>query len=125
MAKFFKAFSFLTMLFLTSCQEGGEAGDLLGQWRMAGSDNEYISFSGSLTLFRNITKGEVYGSFQHVGDSLFIQCYSIDGAYNDTIIVEKDFGFSPFQNIRMKIEVLNSDALILSKGHRTWNFYKY
>jgi hypothetical protein len=31
----------------------------------------------------------------------------------------------PFTNIRLKIEKLNSDDLVLSKDGRTWNFYKY
>ena len=65
----------LTLTF-SSCQEGREAGDLLGQWRMADSDSKYISFSGSITEFRYVKDGSlrqyVFGNFQHVGDSLFI-----------------------------------------------------
>ena len=45
MAKFFKYIFLLTSyIFLLSCQEGGDAGDLLGQWRLSGSDTQYISF---------------------------------------------------------------------------------
>ena len=116
---------FLFTLPLTSCQEGGEAGDLLGQWRLTGTDTKYISFSGSVTLFRSISESEVGGNFQHVGDSLFIQCYSIYGNPQDTAIVEKTFGFKPFNNIRMKIVTLDADHLTLSKDFQTWSFYKY
>ena len=125
MGKYFKHFIFFLFFFLTSCQEGREAGDLWGQWRMTGSDSEYVSFSGSVSLFRSISKGEVYGNFQHVGDSLFIQCYSIKGLASDTIVVEDTFGFKPFNNIRVKIEAVDGDILVLSKDGQTWNFYKY
>ena len=110
---------------LSSCQEGGEAGDLFGQWRLQGSDTKYISFSGSVTLFRNTERGEVFGQFQHLSDSLFIKCVSIKAAPSDTDIVENTFGFKPFTNIRMKIERLDSDDLVLSKDGRIWSFYKY
>ena len=125
MAKYFKLFTIFSLFFLASCQEGGEAGDLWGQWRMTGSDDKYLSFSGSVLLFRNISKGEVFGNFQHVGDSLFMQCYSANGLPSDTTIVETAFGFKPFNNIRVKIEVLDGDVLVLSKDNQTWNFYKY
>ena len=125
MAKYFKLFTIFSLFFLVSCQEGGEAGDLWGQWRMTGSDDKYLSFSGSVLLFRNISKGEVFGNFQHVGDSLFMQCYSATGLPSDTTIVETTFGFKPFDNIRVKIETLDGDILVLSKDGRTWNFYKY
>ena len=125
MAKYFKLFTIFSLFFLASCQEGGEAGDLWGQWRITGSDDKYLSFSGSVLLFRNISKGEVFGNFQHVGDSLFMQCYSANGLPSDTTIVETAFGFKPFNNIRVKIEVLDGDVLVLSKDNQTWNFYKY
>ena len=116
---------------LLSCQEGREAGDLFGQWRLRGSDTNYISFSGSVCLIKNINKGEVFGNFQHVGDSLFIQCVTTKKASEqaeakkDTIMVENDFGFKPFTNIRLKITTLNDDDLELSQGSQTWRFYKY
>ena len=127
MARFFKFLLPLTayLFLLTSCQEGGDAGDLLGQWRMTGSDTKYVSFSGSLTLFRSIGEREVYGKFQHVGDSLFIQCYSVQGLKADTVMIEHTFGFKPFKNIRLKIEKLNGDDLILSRDGQTWRFYLY
>lgn len=117
---------FSTLFF--SCQEGGEAGNLIGQWRMTESDTKYISFSGSVSLFRNLWNGElheVYANFQHINDSLFIQCVSIEGNPIDTTIVEIDYGFAPFTNIRTKIEVLDSEQLILSKDGKKWSFYKY
>ena len=125
MARFFNTIIALSLLLLVSCQEGGEAGDLLGQWRLADSDTKYVSFSGSLTLFRSISEGEVYGKFQHVGDSLFIQCLSIYGVPSDTAIVEKSFGFQPFGDIRLRIEALSNDKIVLSKGQRQWKFRKY
>lgn len=125
MVKFCKSFLFLSLFILASCQEGGEAGDLLGQWRMADSDTKYVSFSGSLTLFRSLTEGEVYGKFQHVGDSLFIQCFSIYGSLSDTAIVENSFGFQPFGDIRLKIDALSADKILLGKGSRQWKFRKY
>ncbi|MBR1503048.1 MAG: hypothetical protein IJ618_04080 [Prevotella sp.] len=92
---------------------------------MAGSDKQYISFSGSITWIRSLPKGEVFGNFQHVGDSLFIQCYSIEGDIADTILVEDTYGFKPFNSIRVKVQSLTSDKLILTKGQQTWGFDKY
>lgn len=126
MEKYYKTLLvFMTCFCLTACQEGGEAGDLLGQWCMSDSDTRYISFSGSLTLLRSTTEGEVFGQFQHQGDSIFIQCYSIYGTPADTMIVEQSFGFKPFDNIRVRIDKLDNDRLMLSKDGVTWNFYKY
>ena len=126
MVRFFKSsVLLLCMLILSSCQEGGEAGDLFGQWRLAGHDTQYISFSGSITLIRSTDETEVFGNFQHVGDSLFIQCYSIEALPLDTVVVEQTFGFSPFNNIRLRIENIKSDCLVLSKDGRIWSFDKY
>ena len=123
MARFFKMTILFCLVLLTGCQEGGEAGDLFGQWRM--TDTHYVSFSGAVTKLRCTTAGEVYGNFQHVGDSLFIQCYSIKGAKIDTIMVEESFGFKPFNNIRVKIAALDNDQLVITKGSQTWSFHKY
>lgn len=133
MVKYFKYIFLLTsfLFFLISCQEGREAGDLFGQWHMDSQESNYIGFSGSVTVLRNITginsnsMRQVYGNFQHVGDSLFIQCYSAEALRTDTTMVEESFGFKPFNNIRVKIESLNGDILVLSKDHQTWSFYKY
>ena len=129
MARFFKRCIVAAAILLTACQEGGDAGDLLGQWRMTGSDSRYLSFAGSIAEFRlvenNNLMSEVFGNFQHVGDSLFIHCYSIYGGKNDTLTVEQEFGFRPFDNIRLKIDVLDNDHLTLSKDGRLWSFYKY
>lgn len=130
MARFFKLISVFFLFFFMSCQEGKEAGRLLGQWRLAGSESEYISFSGSISLLRSIVKGNeygiaVYGNFQHIGDSLFIQCYSAESTHTDTVMVEETFGFKPFNDIRVKIETLNEDVLVLAKDNQTWSFYKY
>ena len=125
MARFFKLIAFLFLTSFISCQEGRDAGDLWGQWRMTGSDSEYICFSGSVSLFRSVSNANVYGNFQHVGDSIFIQCYSIDALRSDTTTVEEIFGFKPFTDIRVKIKMLNEDNLVLSKDSLTWSFYKY
>ena len=121
--------AFPLTLMLSSCQEGREAGDLLGQWRMTGSDSKYVSFSGSITEFRYVENGllqrYVFGNFQHVGDSIFIQCYSINGDEADKQLVEETFDFKPFNNIRLRIAMLNSDALILTYKEKTWNFKAY
>ena len=133
MARYYKYWAvscwLLAVGMLFSCQEGGEAGDLLGQWRMVGTDTHYMAFSGSLTVFRMISgselKSQVYGNFQHQGDSIFIQCYSIKGDPSDTLIIENTFGFRPFNNIRLKIDRLDDDNLVLSKDNQRWSFYKY
>ena len=134
MAKSYKIIRHLTsyillltssILLLTSCQEGGEAGDLFGMWHMSDSDTGYLSFSGSVSLFQTSVEKRVYGNFQHQGDSLFIQCYSAKELKSDTIMVEESFGFKPFNNIRVKIESLNGDIMVLSKDGQKWNFYKY
>ena len=129
MAKFYKhLISYLLILtsyLFVSCQEGRDAGDLFGQWRLSGSDTKYISFSGSIVWIKNLNENELYGNFQHVGDSIFIQCYSIKGIPEDTTLVENSFGFRPFNNIRLKIETLSSDRLLLRKDNQTWSFDKY
>lgn len=125
MARFFKILSLTAIILLTACDEGRDAGDLHGQWRMSGSDTKFIGFSGSVTMFRSLMEGEVFGNFQHVGDSLFIQCYSIKELQTDTTIVEESYGFRPFNNIRLKIESIDDDNLLLSKEDRKWSFYKY
>lgn len=126
MQKFYKYILFFLFIFLSlSCQEGREAGDLFGQWRQKGTDDRYISFSGSVALFRDGHGGKVFGAFQHVGDSLFIQCHSIEGVAKDTTYIEKHFGMTPFTDIRLKIENLDDDNLILLKGTQTWSLYKY
>lgn len=130
MARFFKRLLALAsyLLLLTSsisCQEGGEAGDFFGQWRMKGTEGKYISFSGSTTWLKSMGEGDVFGNFQHVGDSLFIQCYSINATPGDTAIVEQAFGWKPINEIRLKINVLDGDNLVVSKGGQTWSFYKY
>ena len=78
-----------------------------------------------VSLITVIWIDQVYGNFQHQGDSLFIQCYSINEEIEDTIAVEEGFGFKPFNNIRVKIEILNGDILVLSKDGQKWNFRKY
>ena len=131
MARFYKKSLLLLSLItfhlslLTSCQEGREAGDLFGQWRLEGSDSKYISFSGAVTYVKDIHFGEAYGVFQHQGDSLFMQCRSIKGLPGDTLAVEQSFGFKPMDNIRVRIVTLDSDKLVLDKNGQTWSFYKY
>jgi hypothetical protein len=130
MARFFKyfllsLFAFHFSLLFSSCQEGREAGDLLGQWRMDHTDSKYISFSGSIVWVKDLKNCNVYGNFQHVGDSLFIQCYSEKAEKADTIMVEESFGFKPFNNIRLKIEQLDNDHITLSKNGKTWIFNKW
>ncbi len=129
MAKYYKLLVISLCLLLTACQEGGEAGDLWGQWKMVGTAPKYIAFSGSVAAFRttynNKLTHEIFGNFQNTGDSVFIQCYSIKGDPADTTTIENDYGLKPFTNIRLKIEALDCGRLILSKGNKKWNFEKY
>ena len=127
MANYYKFFLFLTssIILLTSCQEGREAGDLWGQWRMDYSDSQYVCFSGSIVWIKDLNMGGVNGNFQHVGDSLFIQCYSEKAEKSDTTLVEDSFGFKPFNNIRVKIAALDNDQLVITKGSQTWSLHKY
>lgn len=127
MVRFSKFFLplYLFALLLFSCQEGREAGSLFGQWKQSGYDNRYISFSGSVVWLNGCQDGNIFGNFQHCGDSLFMQCYSITPSPADTILVEDIFEFRPINNIRLKIECLNDDALVLSKENQTWSFRKY
>ncbi|GEM_PF-1346821 len=140
MARYFKfivhSSQFIVLLLafpltFSSCQEGRDAGDLLGQWRMTGSDSKYVSFSGSIAEFRYVEDGAlrqfVFGNFQHVGDSLFIQCYSIDEEQKiiDKELIENTYNMKPSDNIRVKIEVLDGNHLSLSKDGQWWYFYKY
>lgn len=125
MARFYKLISLFAIILLSSCEEGRDAGNLYGLWRMSGSETKYISFSGSITSIKSLVEGEVFGNFQHVGDSLFIQCYSKDELLSDTIMIESSYGFKPFNNIRLRIESVDNDNLVLSKGGKIWSFYKY
>lgn len=125
MGRFYKLVSLLAIILVSACEEGRDAGSLYGQWRMSGSDTKYISFLGSITSIKDLTEGEVFGNFQHVGDSLFIQCYSIDNLQSDTIMIESSYGFRPFNNIRLKIESIDNDNLVLSNKGKIWSFYKY
>ena len=61
MARYFKKFFLfpfpLTLaLLLLSCQEGHEAGDLLGMWKReaVAADNQYVAFSGNIVLMRAV-----------------------------------------------------------------------
>lgn len=112
-------------LLTSSCQEGREAGDLLGQWRQTGTDDRYVSFAGSVALFHDGQGRKVFANFQHVGDSLMIQCHSIEGLATDTAHIEQHFGMKPFKDIRLKIDNLDDDHLIVSQGGQIWSFYKY
>ena len=129
MAKYYKLLTvscWLLAVGLTfACQEGREAGDLFGQWKQEGVGNRHISFSGSVVWLNATSDGNIYGNFQHIGDSLFMQCYSNRALPEDTILVEELFGFKPINDIRLKIEVLDSEHLILNKGERTWKLIKY
>ena len=135
MAKFYKLLAISCWLLAASCQEGREAGDLWGQWRMGvdpftiwneqiRSEAQYLSFSGNIAWFK-ANGVEVFGNFQHQGDSLFIQCSSIEGSPIDTLTVERDFDMRPFTNIRLKIENLSSDRLQLRQDNQAWAFDKY
>ena len=127
MARFSKYFFLLTssIILLTSCQEGKSAGDLLGQWRLTGKDNMYVSFSGAITQFHKNNDQSVFGQFQHVGDSLFIQCASIYQEKSDTTFIEDVYGMKPFTNIRLRIDALDSEHLLLSKNGQYWSLEKY
>jgi len=118
----------LASCFLVSCQEGGDAGDLFGQWRL--TESKYISFSGSVVSFLSVNVNnsrpkEVFGKFQHQGDSVFIQCSSVKKEKSDTLMVEDEFGMKPFNNIRVKIDAIDSDRLILSKDGKIWSLKKW
>ena len=132
MAKFYKFFLplYLFTFLLLSCQEGRDAGDLFGQWQM--TDSKYVSFSNSIVVFRsvnsNVRDGEVYGTFEHVGDSLFIHFYSITdvtGTPEDIDLIENVFGLKPFGNIRFRIDALDDDQLLLSKDNQHWKLIKW
>ena len=115
-----------TLLLVASCQEGHEAGDLFGMWRL--TESKHISFSGSVASFRHINDfraREVFANFQHQGDSLFIQCSSIKKDQLDTVMVENEFGMKPFTNIRVKIDAVDGDRLLLSKDGQRWSFEKW
>jgi hypothetical protein len=54
-----------------------------------------------------------------------MQCSSIYQEKSDTTFVEDDFGMKPFTNIRLRIDALDSDRLLLSKDNQHWSFEKY
>lgn len=115
----------LPAVILSSCQEGSDAGSLLGQWRLEGSPTQYLSFSGSVTLLRSVGKAEVFGNFQQHGDSLFLQFHSIYAHPSDTAAVVNLFGPQPIDDIRLKVMTLDGGHLVLGNGQRLWNFCYY
>ena len=125
MAKFYKLLAIGCWLLAASCQEGRDAGDLLGQWKLMDKEDMYVSFSGTITQFRKNNGQAVFAKFQHVGDSLFIQCSSIYQEKSDTTIIEEEYGMKPFDNIRLRIDVLDGDRLTLSKDGQHWVLQKY
>ena len=125
MAKFYKLLAIGCWLLAASCQEGRDAGELLGQWKLMDKEDMYVSFSGTITQFRKNNGQAVFAKFQHVGDSLFIQCSSIYQEKSDTTIIEEEYGMKPFDNIRLRIDVLDGDRLTLSKDGQHWVLQKY
>ena len=131
MVKFYKTlalrltFIVYCSLFIVSCQQGSEAGDLLGQWRLEGHDDMYVSFSGTIAQFRKNNGQKVFANFQHQGDSLFMQCSSIYKQKTDTTLIENEYGMTHFTNIRLRIDALDNDRLLLSKSSQHWAFEKY
>jgi hypothetical protein len=125
MGKFFRLTFILAIASLVACQDGREAGDLWGQWRLKDSDTHYLSFAGSVALFRIIPERQVYANFQHVADSLFIQCCSVNADPADTIAIESKFGMKPFTNIRLKVQTIEDQTLVLTDGENHWAFRKY
>lgn len=113
------------MVALTACEEGSDAGELYGQWRLIGGENVYVSFSGSLVIMRKTSVAEVYGNFQHVGDSLFMQYYTYKEEPLDTLTMEEELHFRPMNNVRTRITELSGKRLTLTRGGETWNFEKY
>lgn len=128
MARFCKHILLLTysVILLASCQEGGDAGELLGQWRLADGDGtKYVSFSGNFVRFMEVGHGEVYGNFTHTGDSIFIRCYSVGATPADTALVEQVFGMKPFADIRLKAVLPDDHTLLLSQDGHKWALRKY
>ena len=131
-AAFFTLHSFL----FTSCQEGGNAHGGYGSYNSGYYDytslfdEQYISFSGSIVQFHTVTpdnvmNSQIFGKFQHVGDSLFIQCYSINDSQHDIDVVENVFGFYPFNNIRVKIKFVGDNAIQLTDNSHEWILEKW
>lgn len=130
MARYFKLLTTACWLagalaLVTACQEGRDAGDLLGQWRLTDKEGMYVSFSGSIAQFRKDNGTFVFAKFQHTGDSLFLQCSSIHQQQSDTILIENEYGMSPFTDIRLRVDALDDDHLTLSKDGRRWLLEKY
>jgi hypothetical protein len=125
MAKYYKLLAVGCWLLAASCQEGKDAGDLLGQWRLTNKEDMYVNFSGHIAEFRKNNGQSVFAKFQHTGDSLFMQCSSIYKEKRDTTMVEDEYGMKPFTNIRVRIEALDDDHLTLSKDGQRWLFEKY
>ena len=97
-------------------------------WKLMDKEDIYVSFSGTITQFRKNNGQAVFAKFQHVGDSLFIHCYSITdvtGTPEDIDLIENVFGLKPFGNIRFRIDALDDDQLLLSKDNQHWKLIKW
>jgi hypothetical protein len=54
-----------------------------------------------------------------------MQCSSIYKEKADTLMVEDEFGMKPFINIRVRIDALDSERMLLSKDGQQWTLEKY
>ncbi len=139
MAKFYKYFCFVLLFLLTACQNEGDIGSLYGQWKLTNShvngenklfDNIYFSFQGKVVWVKSVnadnhTYNDVFGNFQHVGDSLLINFVQKSELTTTASLIEERCGFADADNVRVLIRNLDSSELILLDGDNYWNFEKY
>ncbi len=139
MAKFFKYYSIVSLFLFAACQNEGDIGSLYGQWLLRNSyvngenklfDNIYFSFQGKVVWVKSVnadnhTYNDVFGNFQHVGDSLLINFVQKSEQTTTTSLIEERCGFVDADNVRLIIKNLDSSELILSDGDNYWKYEKF
>lgn len=141
MASCFKyIFLFILMIAVfPACQNEGNIGDLYGQWslkkasvdsKVSEHDNLFFSFQGKVVWAKRVnygshTYGDVVGRFENRGDSLIMHFVQQNEYTSPASLIEGDFGFKDFENVRLLIRNIDASTLVLVSGSDYWEFKKY
>ncbi len=126
----------------TACTNDGDIGDLYGQWQLTEyslDDTRYrpsqsfLSFQSQTVqarvVYTNIhSAANLTGNYQHLGDSLLMQFYVLSDNTEqltaDALSLQY-YGLATPDDVRLRVEHLDSKTLRLSSGKDYWNFRKY
>ena len=132
-------FCLLIIAIFPACQNEGYIGDLYGQWALKKSsvdakvkehDGLFFSFQGKVVWAKRVnygshTYGDVVGSFEHRGDSLIMKFVQQNEYTSPSSLIEGEFGFKDYENVRLLIRNVDASSLLLVSGDDYWQFEKY